>query len=80
MLYIAISTILNLHGFNTKSTIINVIVIGLFINFSLFATQVIIDSSNIMARVFYNSDAIKITEKGIDGATSVVSFLYLQPW
>ena len=73
MLYIAISTILNLHGFNTKSTIINVIVIGLFINFSLFATQVIIDSSNIMARVFYNSDAIKITEKGIDGATNVVS-------
>lgn len=73
MLYIAISTILNIHGFNTKSTIINVIVIGLFINFSLFATQIIIDSSNIMARVFYNSDAIKITESGVNGATGVIS-------
>ncbi len=73
MLYIAISTILNIHNFNTKSTIINVIVIGLFINFSLFATQVIIDSSNIMARVFYNADTIKVTEKGVDGATNVIS-------
>jgi len=64
MLYIAISTILNVHGFKTKETIINVVIIGLFINFSLFATQVIIDASNITARVFYNSDAIKITVKG----------------
>jgi hypothetical protein len=60
MLYIAISTILNIHGFNTKQTIVNVVIIGLFINFSLFATQVIIDASNIMTRVFYNSNAIAV--------------------
>lgn len=70
LLYIAISTILNIHGFKTKETIINVVIIGLFINFSLFATQVIIDASNITARVFYNSDAIKITEKGANGVTN----------
>lgn len=73
MLYIAIGTILNLHSVKTKETIINVVIIGLFINFSLFATQVIIDASNITARVFYNSNAIKITEKGVTGATDVVS-------
>jgi len=66
MLYIAIGTILNLHSVKTKETIINIVIIGLFINFSLFATQVIIDASNITARVFYNSDAIKVGPK-IDG-------------
>lgn len=67
MLYVAIGTILSLHSMKTKETIINVVIIGLFINFSLFATQVIIDASNITARVFYNSNAIKITEKGANG-------------
>ena len=69
LLYVAFSTILNVHNFNTKQIIINVVVIGLFINFSLFATQLIIDASNITARVFYNSDAIKITENGANGVT-----------
>jgi hypothetical protein len=78
MLYIAISTILSLHGFKTKETIINVVIIGLFINFSLFATQVIIDASNITARVFYNSDAIKITEKGANGVTEATPMLKIE--
>ncbi len=65
LLYIAFSTILNLNGAKTKEMIINVIIIGLLINFSLFATRVIIDTSNILARVFYNSNTIKIT--AIDG-------------
>ena len=70
MLYIAIGTILSLHSMKTKETIINVVIIGLFINFSLFATQIIIDASNITARVFYNSDAIKITENGANGVAN----------
>ncbi|HCY26215.1 TPA: hypothetical protein DIC38_00825 [Candidatus Nomurabacteria bacterium] len=61
LLYIAFSTILEIHGFNTKKTIINVIIIGLLINFSLFAVRIMVDASNILARVFYNSDTIKIT-------------------
>jgi hypothetical protein len=65
LLYIAFATILNLHGFKTKEMIINVVIIGLLINFSLFATQVIIDSSNILARVFYNS--INTSELTKDG-------------
>lgn len=67
LLYVAIGTTLSLHSMKTKETIINVVIIGLFINFSLFATQVIIDASNISARVFYNSDAIKLDEKGANG-------------
>ena len=73
MLYVAIGTILSLHSMKTKETIINVVIIGLFINFSLFATQLIIDASNITARVFYNSDSIKLTPKGPAGAASVVA-------
>jgi len=55
LLWIAFSTILNVHGFKTKEMVMNVVIIGLLINFSMFATQVIIDTSNILARVFYNS-------------------------
>lgn len=64
LLYVAVGTILNLHSVKTKETIINIVIIGLFINFSLFATQIIIDMSNVTARVFYNSDAIKVTVEG----------------
>lgn len=70
MLYVAIGTILSLHSMKTKETIVNIVIIGLFINFSLFATQVIIDSSNIMARVFYNSNKITLTKKGVDSAAT----------
>lgn len=70
LLYVAFSTILQIHGFNTKGMIINVVIIGLLMNFSLFAAQVIIDTSNILARVFYNSDAIKITEGGKNGSST----------
>jgi len=58
LLYIAFGTILKLNGVKTKEMIINVVIIGLLINFSLFATQVIIDASNILTRVFYNQNTI----------------------
>lgn len=69
LLYIAFGTILKVHTVKTQEMIINVVIIGLLINFSLFATQVIIDASNILTRVFYNSSAIKITEGGKNGVT-----------
>jgi hypothetical protein len=67
LLYIAIGTILNLNSVKTKEMIVNVIIIGLLINFSLFATQIIIDASNILARVFYNPETIVITQKDATG-------------
>ncbi len=75
LLYVAFATILSLHGFKTKEMIINVVIIGLLINFSLFASQVIIDASNILARVFYNSNTIKITEGGANGVTDTTPSL-----
>lgn len=74
LLYVALSTVLNLHGFKTKEMIINVIIIGLLINFSLFATQVIIDTSNILARVFYNSEALKPKAAVLEAGTSQSNF------
>ena len=79
LLYIAFGTILNLHSVKTKEMIINVVIIGLLINFSLFATQVIIDASNILARVFYNSDTIKITQGGANGVANVTPGLKIGP-
>jgi hypothetical protein len=63
LLYIAFGTILNLNGVKTKEMIINVVIIGLLINFSLFATQIIIDTSNIITRVFYNTNTIQVGPK-----------------
>ncbi|HPK14016.1 MAG TPA: type IV secretion system protein [Candidatus Paceibacterota bacterium] len=60
LLYIAFKVVLGLGSGKSdpKSLIINVIIIGLLINFSLFATRLIIDASNILSRVFYNSETI----------------------
>jgi hypothetical protein len=44
--------------------IINIVIIGVLMNFSLFVAQLIIDSSNILARVFYNPNTITITRGG----------------
>ena len=55
LLYIAIKTVLNLEGSHSKKMIANIIIIALIINFSLFTTKVVIDATNILAKVFYNS-------------------------
>ncbi|MCF7831942.1 MAG: hypothetical protein K9M36_03595, partial [Candidatus Pacebacteria bacterium] len=53
LLYIAISTIVG-QG-SAKSTLVWVIIMALIVNFSFFATRVVIDASNILARVFYQN-------------------------
>src|SRR5581483_1501834 len=55
ILFIAISTILQINGFNTKKLLINLIIIALLINFSLFFTKVIIDASNYFSYSFYSA-------------------------
>lgn len=79
LLYIALGTILKIGAVKTQEMIINVVIIGLLINFSLFATQVIIDASNILARVFYDSDIIRITEKGANGIANATPGLKIGP-
>jgi len=82
LLYIAFGTILNLHSVKTKEMIINVVIIGLLINFSLFATQVIIDASNMLTRVFYNQilvgtmkNGVVVEELGLGGSKQVTAAL-----
>ena len=53
LLYTAIAHILDLGGVNIKKTVIKVIIVALFINFSLVMTRVVIDSGNVLATFFY---------------------------
>ncbi len=62
LLWVAIQTILGI-GHHGKNMIATIVIVALVINFSLFVTQVIIDSSNILAKVFYNH----IDAKGANG-------------
>jgi len=54
LLYAALRTILDIGHGNEKKIIVNVIIMALLVNFSLFTTRIVIDSSNIMALIFYN--------------------------
>lgn len=55
LFYVAIKTILGLNVSNNKKLVGMVIAMGLVINFSLFTTKLVIDGSNILAKVFYNN-------------------------
>ncbi len=59
LLWTAFKMVINDHHYQANKTIVNIVVIGLLINFSLFFSRVIIDMGNISARVFYNQ--IRIT-------------------
>jgi hypothetical protein len=58
LLYAGISTIVSGGGAKVKSVIIQVVLIALAVNFSLFVTRVIIDVGNITARIFYTNIAV----------------------
>ncbi len=67
LLYIAGKTVLGLNSSNNKKVITMVVMMALLINFSLFITKIVIDSSNILARVFYAS----IENKGPNGQQNI---------
>src|SRR3989344_7683209 len=54
LLYAAFQIILGLHESGAKKIIGMVILVALLVNFSLFFTKIVIDSSNIVALIFYN--------------------------
>ncbi len=54
LLYAAFEIILGLGGGGAKKIVASVILIALVVNFSLFFTKIVIDSSNIAALIFYN--------------------------
>jgi len=83
LLYVALKTILGLNVTDNKKLISAVIIVALIINFSLFTTKVVIDASNILAKVFYNNiiskdaSAPKVngefqdSEAGVEGEKSI---------
>lgn len=74
LLFIAIRTILGM-GHDNKKMIAGIVIVALLINFSMFFTNVIIDSSNILAHVFYNRTEVKGEIPGASGQRSVANAL-----
>jgi len=76
LLYSAIRFILGLDSQSIGKTVARIILVALVINFSLFATRVIVDAGNILGRVFYESiDITNDTEGEITGRKSISSGL-----
>jgi hypothetical protein len=71
LLYIALQIILGLTHHGVKQMIAKVIIMALLINFSMFFTKVIIDTSNILALVFYNK--ILVVDKTGDAHQPVLA-------
>ena len=56
MLYIALATILQLGaGKNTRALLVNIILVAISVNFSLFVARIVIDGGNLLAYEFYNA-------------------------
>lgn len=55
LVWTGLSTVFGFAKMSMKQVVPNLILNALLINFSLFATRVIIDISNVVARVFYHS-------------------------
>jgi len=72
LLYVAIQTILG-FGHEIKKVIVHVVVMALLINFSMFFTKIVIDSSNVLALVFYNKINVETTVNGQQRPYSSVS-------
>ncbi|MCR4334397.1 MAG: hypothetical protein NUV47_01535 [Patescibacteria group bacterium] len=74
IIYQAISMILGLDGLGTKKLLVNIVIAGLLINFSLFFTKIIIDASNIVALQFYNA----MTPNAEECADGCLSDVFMQ--
>lgn len=76
LLYSAIRFILGLDSQSIGKTVARIILVALVINFSLFATRVIVDAGNILGRVFYESIDIQNDAQGdLTGRKSISSGL-----
>jgi hypothetical protein len=71
LLYIAIQMILGM-GHDTRKAIVTLVVVALFINFSMFFSKVIIDAGNILAHSFYNNTEAQY-KNGEDGEKSMTT-------
>jgi hypothetical protein len=60
MIYSGLAAVFSTSNTSYKKVIPTLIVNALIINFSLFATRIVIDMSNITARIFYNQMVVKV--------------------
>ena len=67
LLYIAITLVLGLAHHDQKKMLMMVIIVALLINFSMFFTEVVIDTGNTLALLFYN----QITVSTVNGTAAV---------
>jgi hypothetical protein len=68
MVWTGFSAVFNLEKANMKSIVATLIINAFLINFSLFFTRIIIDVSNITARVFYNQMIVcPVSQLGLTG-------------
>lgn len=54
LMFVAIKTVLGINTTNNRKMISSIIIFALVINFSLFATKVVVDASNVLAKIFYH--------------------------
>lgn len=62
LVWTGFATVFNIGGVSMKKVIPTLLINALAINFSLFGTRVIIDLSNVVARVFYNQLGVCTTK------------------
>lgn len=67
LLYTGVSTMLGMG--NWRKTVINVLIIALLINFSLFFTKVVIDAGNVLAVGVYSSMGAEKDRQTTEGGT-----------
>ncbi len=70
LLFIGVATILRLENYNMKRLLSGLIVAALLINFSMFFTKVVIDTSNILAVQFYKAMAIPNCTNNLGGGVT----------
>lgn len=58
LIWTGFATVFNMDGISMKKVVPSLIINALIINFSLFGTQLVIDISNITARLFYNTMSV----------------------
>ncbi len=62
--FIAIGTILGIEQYGAKKMLARVLIIAIFINFSLLFTKLAIDASNFVAHQFYKAASLSSVETG----------------
>ncbi len=69
MVWSGLIAVFNTKKASYKQVIPTLIINALIINFSLFATRIVIDLSNITARIFYNQMVVKVGGEVVSGNT-----------